>query len=43
LDAFTGAVLRGEPILTPPSDSIANMAVIDEIYTAAGLSPRVPS
>jgi predicted dehydrogenase len=43
LDAFTGAVLRGEPILTPPADSIANMAVIDDIYTAAGLSPRVPS
>jgi predicted dehydrogenase len=43
LDAFTGAVLRGEPILTPPADSIANMAVIDNIYTAAGLSPRVPS
>jgi predicted dehydrogenase len=43
LDAFTAAVLRGEPILTPPADSIANMSVIDGIYTAAGLSPRVPS
>ncbi len=43
LDAFAGAVLHGEPILTPPADSIANMAVIDDIYTAAGLSPRVPS
>ncbi|HEY4453650.1 MAG TPA: Gfo/Idh/MocA family oxidoreductase [Pseudonocardiaceae bacterium] len=43
LDAFTAAVLRGEPVLTPPSDSIANMAVIDGIYEAAGLSPRVPS
>ena len=43
LDAFTAAVLRGEPILTPPADSIANMTVIDEIYRAAGLSPRVPS
>ena len=43
LDAFTAAVLRGEPVLTPPADSIANMAVIDDIYTAAGMSPRVPS
>ena len=43
LDAFTAAVLRGEPVLTPPSDSIANMAVIDGIYEAAGMSPRRPS
>ncbi|MEV4312621.1 Gfo/Idh/MocA family oxidoreductase [Actinocrispum sp. NPDC049592] len=43
LDAFAAAVLRGEPTLTPPSESIANMAVIDAIYTAAGLSPRSPS
>ena len=43
LDAFTAAVLRGEPVLTPPADSIANMTVIDDIYRAAGLSPRVPS
>ena len=43
LDAFTAAVLRGAPILTPPSDSIANMAVIDAIYESAGMSPRVPS
>ncbi|GAA3430914.1 Gfo/Idh/MocA family protein [Kutzneria kofuensis] len=40
LDAFCGAVLRGEPILTPPSDSVRNMTVIDEIYRKAGLSPR---
>jgi predicted dehydrogenase len=43
LDAFTAAVLRCEPILTPPSDSIANMTVIDDIYTAAGLPTRIPS
>jgi predicted dehydrogenase len=43
LDAFTGAVERGEPILTPPEDSIANMAVIDAIYTAAGLPLRQPA
>jgi len=40
LDAFCGAVLRGEPILTPPSDSVRNMTVIDEIYRKAGLNPR---
>ena len=40
LDAFCGAVLHGEPTLTPPADSIANMRVIDAIYRAAGLKPR---
>jgi predicted dehydrogenase len=40
LRAFTGAVLRGEPILTPPPDAVANMKVIDAIYRAAGLEPR---
>lgn len=40
LRAFAEAVLRGGPVLTPPSDSIANMEVLDAIYTAAGLTPR---
>jgi predicted dehydrogenase len=40
LEAFCGAVLRGEPTLTPPSDSIANMRVLDAIYVAAGMTPR---
>ena len=40
LDAFTAAVLRGEPIHTPPADSIANMRVLDAIYVAAGMQPR---
>jgi predicted dehydrogenase len=40
LRAFTGAVLRAEPILTPPSDAVANMALIDAIYLAAGMQPR---
>jgi len=31
---------RGEPILTPPADSIANMRVLDAIYVAAGMKPR---
>jgi len=40
LDAFCAAVLRGEPTLTPPTDSIANMRVIDAIYRAAGMKLR---
>jgi predicted dehydrogenase len=40
LAAFAGAVLRGEPTLTPPAESIANMRVIDDIYRAAGMEPR---
>ncbi|HEV7526787.1 MAG TPA: Gfo/Idh/MocA family oxidoreductase [Acidimicrobiia bacterium] len=40
LDAFCAAVLRGEPTLTPPADSIANMRVLDAIYLAAGMTPR---
>jgi predicted dehydrogenase len=40
LEAFAEAVLRGGPVLTPPSDSIATMAVIDAIYDAAGLARR---
>lgn len=40
LDAFASAVIRGEPVLTTPQDAVENMSVIDEIYTAAGLSPR---
>ena len=40
LQAFADAVLRGAPTLTPPTDSIANMRVIDEIYRAGGMKPR---
>jgi predicted dehydrogenase len=40
LEAFCAAVLRGEPTLTPPADSIANMRVLDAIYVAAGMKPR---
>ena len=40
LEAFCAAVLRGEPTLTPPLDSIANMRVLDAIYVAAGMTPR---
>ncbi|MCO1580673.1 Gfo/Idh/MocA family oxidoreductase [Crossiella sp. SN42] len=41
LDAFVAAVRDGGPVLTPPADSVATMAVIDAIYTAAGLPARV--
>lgn len=40
LEAFADAVLRDAPVLTPPSDSVANMRVIDAIYQAVGLPVR---
>jgi predicted dehydrogenase len=43
LDAFAGAVLRGEAVKTAPEDAIENMTVIDEIYRAAGLPVREPT
>jgi predicted dehydrogenase len=43
LDAFAAAVLRGEPVKTPPEDAVQNMAVIDAIYRAAGLPLRLPT
>ncbi|WP_349268841.1 oxidoreductase [Mycolicibacterium parafortuitum] len=43
LDAFAGAVLRGEPVRTTPEDAIETMTVVDAIYRAAGLPIRRPS
>jgi predicted dehydrogenase len=43
LQAFVDAVRTGAPTLTPPSDSIATMRVVDACYRAAGLEPRQPS
>ncbi|ETW25204.1 Gfo/Idh/MocA family protein [Mycobacterium gastri] len=43
LDAFAGAVLRGEPVKTTPQDAVENMTVIDAIYRAAGLPLREPA
>ncbi|MBJ7260690.1 MAG: Gfo/Idh/MocA family oxidoreductase [Acidimicrobiia bacterium] len=43
LQAFATAVSQGGPVLTPPSDSVANMEVIDAVYKAAGLSCRWPT
>ena len=43
LEAFRAAIQEGQPILTPPSDAVANMTVIDAVYRAAGLEPREPT
>jgi predicted dehydrogenase len=40
LEAFTSAVLHGTPVLTPPSDSVENMRLIDAVYRAADLPIR---
>jgi len=40
LDAFCDAVLRGRPVLTSPSEAVANMRIVDDVYRAAGMSPR---
>jgi predicted dehydrogenase len=40
LRAFAGAVLHGGPNLTPPSDAVRTMSLIDDVYRAAGLQPR---
>lgn len=42
LRAFVAAVRNGAPLLTPLSDSVANMRVIDEVYKKAGLDVRQP-
>jgi predicted dehydrogenase len=40
LRAFAAAVRHGDPVLTTPEDAVANMAVIDAVYQAAGLPRR---
>ena len=40
LRRFAAAVLRGEPTLTPASDAVVTMGLIDQIYQAAGLPLR---
>jgi predicted dehydrogenase len=40
LRAFADAVLHGGPNLTPASDAVDNMRLIDDAYRAAGLLPR---
>ncbi|MFI5609482.1 Gfo/Idh/MocA family protein [Amycolatopsis sp. NPDC051903] len=43
LEAFADAVLRDGPVPTSPADAIETMTVLDSIYSAAGLRPRVPT
>jgi predicted dehydrogenase len=43
LRAFVAAVTEGAPVLTAPSAAVANMAVIDAVYRAAGLPVRTPT
>jgi predicted dehydrogenase len=40
LRAFVAGVRDGAPVLTPPEDAIETMRVIDDVYRAAGMSPR---
>lgn len=40
LRAFARAVLQGTAVPTDPTEAIANMRVIDEVYRRAGLHPR---
>ena len=43
LEAFADAVRQGVAPITGPADSVANMSLIDAVYTAAGLEPRQPT
>lgn len=43
LTAFCAAALDGRPFPTTVGDAVANMAVIDALYEAAGLAPRQPT
>jgi predicted dehydrogenase len=42
LEAFRDAVRGHAPVLTGAPEAVAQMRVIDELYTAAGLEPRRP-
>ena len=43
MEAFADAVLHGTPPVTGPADAVANMALIDAVYRAAGLEVRQPT
>jgi predicted dehydrogenase len=43
LDAFVAACVDGKPMLTPASDGVKNMRVVDTIYRAAGMPIRQPA
>ncbi|AFM18194.1 putative dehydrogenase [Mycolicibacterium chubuense NBB4] len=40
LEAFAAHVQHGAPVPLDTADAVANMALVDEAYRAAGLSPR---
>ncbi|MDT0342475.1 hypothetical protein [Streptomyces litchfieldiae] len=40
LRAFAAAVRNGAPVLTPAADAVVTMGLLDDIYRAAGPSPR---
>ena len=43
LEAFVDAVRHGTRPITDPADSVANMALVDGVYRAAGLDVRQPT
>src|SRR5579862_1229248 len=43
LEAFADAVRHGTRPITDPADSVANMALVDAVYQAAGLELRQPT
>jgi predicted dehydrogenase len=43
LRAFHDAVANGTPVLTGAADAVTTMALIDDAYRAAGLTPRQPT
>jgi predicted dehydrogenase len=43
MEAFRDAVIDGTPFPTTPEDAIKTMEVIDAVYLAANLAPRLPT
>lgn len=43
LEAFTGAVRNGAPVITNADDALATMELIDACYLSAGMAPRPAS
>ncbi len=43
LQAFAFAVRHGGPVVTSAADAVCTMALIDDIYRAAGMAPRLPT
>lgn len=43
MEAFRDAILHGTPFPSTPQDAVANMAVIDALYEASGVTPHRPT